>query len=146
MAAEPQKARAAIEQHLSELARSAEWEGKRKRHFRQWFEVLNVVIGLPAAVLAGAATVSALKDVAPNAIALLAGAATVLSAAQLFLRSADRAAFNRTLEAEFGLLAREAERTCEIELPMRGVDEACARLESYEAKFAELVRRVPLQR
>jgi hypothetical protein len=138
--------RHALNQQLKELENRAESERKRKRHFRQWFEVLHVVIGLPAAVLAGAATVTALKEVAPSVIAVLAGAATVLSAAQLFLRSADRAALNRVLEAEFGRLVSDARRTRELELPLLGEEKATELLKGYQEKFAELQQRSPLAR
>jgi hypothetical protein len=141
----PARVPEAIAEHLNDLSSRAGKQRKRRRHVRQWFEFLNVVIGLPAAVLAGAATVSALKDVRPNLVALLAGGATVLSAAQLFLRSGDRAVFNRTLEAEFGRLEMAAKRACEIDLPMNGEDDARAKLESYEVAFAELMQRAPLQ-
>ncbi len=142
----PPEIRDAVARQLKDVAHSAEAERKRKRHFRQAFEVLHVSIGLPAAVFAGAATVTALKDVSPNLIAALAGVATVLSAAQLFLRPADRAAYNRDLEAEFGRLANDAKRTCEIDLISQGEDEAAKKLESYQKRFAELQRRIPLGR
>ncbi len=138
--------RDAVARRLKDIERRSEAERKRKRHFRQWFEVLHVLIGLPAAVLAGAATVTALKDVAPDVIALLAGGATVLSAAQLFLRAADRASFNRVLEAEFGRLADDARLTCEVELPSLRDGEATAKIKHYQERFAELQQRAPLAR
>jgi hypothetical protein len=133
----------AIARYLLDFERRAESERRRKRHFRQWFEVLNVVIGLPAAVLAGAATVTALKDIAPNVVAALAGAATVLTGAQVFLRAADRASYNRAREAEFGRLVAEARRAREIELPLEGHEHIAAKLESLEAAFADLLRAAP---
>jgi hypothetical protein len=141
----PPPVRDAIARQLSDIERIAKAQQRRKRHFRQWFELLNVVVGLPAATLAGAATVTALEDAAPHVVAILAGAATVLSAAQLFLRSGDRAAYNRRLEAEFARLERAASRTRDIELACRGEDEAYEALLSYEAKLAELIQRAPLE-
>jgi hypothetical protein len=133
----------AISEQLRDLERRAAFERRRKRRHRQVAEILNVAIGLPAAVLAGAATVTALEDVSGGLVATLAGLATILSTAHVFLRLAHRASYNRTLEAEFGRLENDAKRLREIELHLHAGDDAWmkgtpARLEKYDERFAKL--------
>jgi hypothetical protein len=140
----------AIAEHLTELEQRAEFERGRKRKHRQLNEILNIVLGLLATGFAGAAGVTALEDVNAELVAALAGAATVLSATLAFLRLPDRAVFNRTLEAEFGRLARDAERLRDVELLLHAGDDAWikstpAKLEKYAERFAQLSQRAPLQ-
>jgi hypothetical protein len=140
----------AIAEQLRYLERKAEYEQRRKRRHRQVAEILNVAIGLPAAILAGAATLTALEYVSTGLVATLAGLATILSTAHVFLRLAHRASYNRTLEAEFGRLANDAKRVRDIELALHAGDDAWikgtpARLEKFDERFAKLSQRAPLE-
>jgi hypothetical protein len=150
MTAPARDVQSALTAAFRDLENRARSEERRKRFHRRLYEGLNILIGLPAAVLAGAATITALEDVQSGLVAALAGGATVLSTVLLFLRPAQHAAYNRALEAELGLLANHARRLREIELLLHDGDDvwaeqAAAKLEKYDERFAKLCQRMVLE-
>ena len=131
----------AIAAALEDLADRAVDNANRYAFWRKLYEFLHVAIGLPAVVFAGAATVGALEESEPALVAILAGIATVLSAVQLFVRPADRAAFNRSQQIEFVRLELRIRHMRDIELGSLEASAARAQLTSLREALYDALQR-----
>lgn len=114
-------------------------EGYKK--WRKRYELLTVLLGVPAALFAAAATVTALKDVSTVIVASFAAAASALSGVQLFMKPADQAALNRSQHVDCDELATEVETLRKYKLASLSRIEAIAELERLQRRFYELERR-----
>jgi hypothetical protein len=111
---------------------------------KKWrFRVAHYTIGGAAAVLAAAASVSALQDLAGAAVAILAGLAAAVSAVQLFLRPAENAALHLGREVNWDELAKSIDDFLALDLRSLKDDDARQELGKYRARFFALRRGEP---
>jgi hypothetical protein len=122
-----------------------EAEGFRKscRRKKRWFRVAHYTVGGAAAVLAAAASVSALQDLASAAVAILAGLAAVVSAVQLFLRPAENATLHLGREVAWDELAKSIDDLLALDLRSLEDDDARQELRKYRERFFALRRGEP---
>jgi hypothetical protein len=125
------------------LGKRAVANAEAYRNWRGRYEFVTWLLGIPAATLAGAAAVTALKDVSPILVAILAGLAGALSSIQLALRPADRATFNHSQQLECDTVAFEVGILLKYKLTTLAAPEAIAELERLEKKLIDIRRRSP---
>jgi hypothetical protein len=109
--------------------------------WRKRYERLTFALGIPAALFAAAATVTALKDVSPVIVAVFAALASALSGIQLFMRPADRAALNRSQHVDCDQLATEIDTLRKHKVASLSRADAIAELERLQRRFYDLERR-----
>ena len=124
-----------IEETLSDIETEAERLRGTCRRKKLAFRIAHYTVGGSAAVLAGAASVSALQEAASSTVAVLAGLAGALSAMQLFLRPAENAEFHKSRQIKWERLAHEIRDFRNFDL--RALDDAAAReaLRKYRHEF-----------
>jgi hypothetical protein len=128
---------------LQHLRGQAMINAEAYRDWRGRYEFVTWLLGIPAATLAGAAAVTALKDVSPTLVAILAGLAGALSSIQLALRPADRATFNHSQQLECETVALEVDTLLKYKLTTLAAPEAVAELERLRKKLIDIRRRSP---
>jgi hypothetical protein len=121
-----------VDDRLNELeadARKMRQSHNRYKWTNRW---LHYLLGGGISVFAAAAAVTALEEARPGITAILAGAASVLSAIQLFLRPGERTAFHLLQEIAYDELAKEAGDTRARRPEAAAAEQA---LESLRAKY-----------
>ena len=106
------------------------------------YRVAHYVIGVLAAVSAGAAAIGALEGVSATLVAIFAGVAGVLSTLQLFLLQAgESGAFQAAKQIDYDELATDIHDFRMFELEKVPRADARKRLNEFRDRFYEMKRR-----
>jgi hypothetical protein len=112
--------------------------------WRQRFERLHFLLGVPATMLAGAAAATAFAQRVPAVVVgTCAVLAAVLAGAQTVVRPDQRARFNQTQQFALARLATHAANFRELTLPSTSLDEARSKLDALYDEYHTALTRSP---
>jgi len=133
-----------VDSQLCKIESEATQLSCRCHRKRNRFRFAHYAVGGTAAVLAGAASVSALQQIATGTVAVLAGLAGALSAMQLFLQPAENAERHHQRYVRWQELAASIHDKRTLEVPSLSSADAREELRKCRGEFYRLRRSEPI--